>query len=241
MKAIIINAAPRMEGGLTHFILEPFMQGMRDAGADLDPAILGRLTIEPCTGCFTCYAHTPGACAHSDDMEDLVDRISAADMMILATPVYLDGMTNLAKSFVDRLVVFLDPHFTWDESGVIHPLRREFPPKLFLVSVCGYPGIFNFNPLLVHMKAMARNLHTEFAGALLRPAVFSCLMKKQYPDKVRGVMEAVRAAGRELAEKGRVSTSALENAAADICTAEELVANANAYWDQELNKRSAES
>lgn len=237
MKAIIINAAPRMEGGNTHLILEPFMQGMRDAGADLDLAILGKLAIEPCIGCFTCYAHTPGECAHSDDMESLADRISAAEMMILATPVYLDGMTNQAKAFVDRLVLFLDPHFTWDESGVIHPLRRDFPPKLFLVSVCGYPGVFNFNPLLVHMKAMARNLHSEFAGALLRPAVFSCLLKKQYPDKVREVMEAIRAAGRELAEKGRVATSLLDEAAADICTSEELVTNANAYWDREMKKR----
>jgi len=234
MRIIVINAAPRMEAGNTQMVLTPFLVGCRGKGAEVDIALLGRKTINTCVGCFNCYAETPGTCLHYDDMPALIERIRLANMMILATPIYLDGMTGLAKIFIDRLVAFLDPHFVNENQTVLHPLRWNFPSKLFLVSVCGYPGLHNFDPLLLHMQRLARNLHTDFCGALLRPAVFSVLLGKKYPDRVRAVMNAFRAAGEELVEYGKVSESTLAAAATDICSTEELVAAANAYWDREL-------
>ncbi len=236
MKAIVINAAPRMEAGNTQMILTPFLVGLRHEGAKVDIALLARKEINRCEGCFTCYAATPGECVHHDDMAALIERIRNADTMILATPIYLDGMTSLAKIFIDRLVTFLDPHFTADESGFRHPLRWKFPKRLFLVSVCGYPGIHNFDPLVLHMKRIAANLHTEFSGALLRPAVFSLLLNKKYPDKIRKVMDAGRSAGTQFVRDGKVSPETLAAAASDICSDQELMATANAYWDRELER-----
>ncbi|MEW6533094.1 MAG: flavodoxin family protein [Thermodesulfobacteriota bacterium] len=238
MKVIVINAAPRMETGNTQVILTPFLVGMRDQEAQVDVVVLGRKKIKPCIGCFTCYAQTPGVCIHHDDMPALSERIRASDALVLATPVYLDGMTNLAKAFVDRLVTFLDPHFVDHGGGLRHPLRWQFPKKLFLVSICGYPGLHNFDPLMLHMTRIAIGLHTEFMGALLRPAVFSCLMTKKYPERVKGVMDAIRATGEEFARNGKVSRETFEAAAADICTVEELREIANAYWDRELDRHS---
>lgn len=236
MRVIVINAAPRMEAGNTQMLLTPFLVGMRHEGAEVDIALLARKDIKRCTGCFTCYAKTPGVCIHSDAMPALIERIRSADMMVLATPIYFDGMTSLAKTFIDRLVVFLDPHFTSIPPGLVHPRRWNFPEKIFLVSVCGYPGLFNFDPLLAHMERLARNLQTDFCGALLRPAVFSVLMKSKFPDKVRGVLDAARAAGRELVQHGRVSSTTLDAVAVDICSVEELKKTANAYWDRELSQ-----
>lgn len=236
MRVLVVNAAPRMEAGNTQMILTPFMVGMRHQGAEIDIALLARKEINRCEGCFTCYAETPGECVHDDDMPPLIERIRRADVMVLATPIYLDGMTSLAKVFVDRLVPFLDPHFEEDDTGLIHPLRWNFPQKLCLVSVCGYPGLHNFDPLLFHMERIARNFHTEFCGALLRPAVFSLLLGKKYPDRIREVMDAVRSAGREMVDHGKISADTREAVAKDICSNQELMATANAYWDKLLDK-----
>ena len=236
MKIIVIHAAPRMETGNTQVILNPFLVGLRQEGARVDIAFLGKKDIKRCIGCFTCYAATPGKCVHDDDMPSLQERVRDADAMVLATPVYLDGMTSLAKTFLDRMVVFLDPHFTTDDVGVIHPLRWKFPKSIFLVSVCGYPGLHNFDPLLMHVRNVARNFHSEFAGALLRPAIFSILLAKKYPERVNRVIDAVRESGVQLAKSGTVSEQTLRIAAEDICPPEELVTMANAYWDRELNR-----
>jgi multimeric flavodoxin WrbA len=240
MKVIVINAAPRMEAGNTQIVLTPFLVGLRHEGTKVDVALLNRKTIERCIGCFTCYAQTPGECIHADDMPALIERIRAADLMVLATPVYIDGMTALAKTFLDRLVSCVDPHFVEEDGIVLHPLRWKFPKKIFVVSVCGYPGLRNFDPLLLHMERFAQNFHAEFVGALLRPAVFSVLMARKYPDRVREVLDAMRGAGEELATKGTVSKKTLDAAASDICTTEELVETANAYWDRELAKSGKE-
>jgi len=234
MKIIAINAAPRMGAGNTQAVLTPFLVGCRNKGAEVDIALLGKKKINTCVGCFNCYAETPGTCTQSDDMEALIERIRVADMMVLATPIYLDGMTGLAKTFTDRLVTFLDPHFVIEENIVVHPLRWKFPEKLLLLSVCGYPGLHNFEPLVLHMERLARNFHTDFCGAVLRPGAYSLLLRKKYPERVKDVVDAVRTAGEEVVQFGRVSEATLKAAAADICSTEELVAMANSYWDREL-------
>lgn len=40
--------------------------------------------------------------------------------------------------------------------------------KMVLVSNCGFWEMDNFDPLLVHLKALCRNAEAEFVGALLR-------------------------------------------------------------------------
>uniref|UniRef100_A0A7C4EU52 Flavodoxin family protein n=1 Tax=Desulfomonile tiedjei TaxID=2358 RepID=A0A7C4EU52_9BACT len=236
MKILSINASPRMEAGNTQLVLTPFLVGARSKGAEIDVAYLGRKDIKRCIGCFTCYAKTPGVCVHSDDMPKLIERIRSADMLVLGTPIYLDGMTALAKTFIDRLVVFLDPHFITDAQGFVHPLRWNFPARIFLVSVCGYPGLHNFEPLVTHMERFARNLHSHFCGSLLRPAIFSMQLTKKYPDRIHRVMDAIRTAGEELVQAGSVSDATLRAASQDICAPEELLSIANKYWDRELEK-----
>jgi multimeric flavodoxin WrbA len=236
MKVIVINAAPRMETGNTQVVLNPFLVGLRQEGTQLDIVLLGKKNIKRCAGCFTCYVKTPGKCVHEDDMPALVERVRNADVLLLATPIYLDSMTSLAKTFIDRLVVFLDPHFTTDDQGFVHPLRWKFPGKMLLVSVCGYPGLYNFDPLLLHMERIARNFHSEFSGALLRPAIFSLLLTRKYPDRVGRVIDAIREAGAEFAKSGRMSADTLNTVAEDICSQQELMETANAYWDRELSR-----
>ncbi|MFA6222237.1 MAG: flavodoxin family protein [Desulfomonilaceae bacterium] len=238
MKILVVNASPRMESGNTQIILTPFLIGAKEGGASVDIANLARKKITPCIGCFSCYAKTPGKCIHDDEMRLLSERVKAADMLVLATPVYIDGMPALAKKFIDRLVTFMDPHFVTDGARVSHSLRWKFPKKMFLISVCGFPGLRNFDPLVLHFERICENFHSEFGGALLRPAIFSVLFTKKYPEKVKAVLDAVRLAGFELLTNGSVSTKTSEDASKDICSSEELIRTANSYWDRELAQTS---
>ncbi len=238
MKILVVNASPRMESGNTQVILTPFLVGAKEGGASVEIAHLARKKINPCIGCFSCYAKTPGKCIHDDEMKLLSERVKAADMLVLATPVYIDGMPALAKIFIDRLVTFMDPHFVIEGERVSHPLRWKFPKKMFLLSVCGFPGLSNFDPLVLHFKRICENFHSEFSGALLRPAIFSVLLTKKYPDKVKAVLDAVRSVGFELLTNGIVSDKTSKDASRDICSSEELIRTANAYWDRELAQSS---
>jgi len=239
MNVTVVNGSPRGEAGNTQALLTPFLIGVKESAAKVEIINLARKKIRTCTGCFTCYAKTPGICIHDDDMASIQEKLTSSDLLVMATPIYLDGMTGLCKVFVDRLVTFLDPHFSLGRHGVYHPLRKKFPGKMFLVSVCGYPGLKNFLPLVEHFRKICLNMSSEYAGALLRPAAFSLLLGKKYPESIKLVMDAARKTGKDLVEKGQVDQGTLDLAAQDICTTNELVQTANSYWDRELSRKTS--
>ncbi len=237
MNVLVINGSPRMEAGNTQAILTPFMIGMREAGAKIEIIKLASKKIQSCKGCFTCYSRTPGICVLDDEMLSVEEKLKGSDLCVIATPLYLDGMTGLCKNFVDRLVTFLDPHFSVDGNRVYHPLRKSFPGRMFLLSVCGYPGLSNFEPLVEHFKRICLNMSSEFSGALLRPAAFSLLMGKKYPERLRQVLDAARTIGKTLIETGHINEDLFKVVAQDICPTSELLQMANAYWDRELSPK----
>jgi hypothetical protein len=72
---------------------------------------LYRLKINPCLGCFSCWSSTPGECVQDDDMRPLLAEVARSDLLVLATPVYVDGMTGPTKTFLDRLIPLLRGRF----------------------------------------------------------------------------------------------------------------------------------
>jgi multimeric flavodoxin WrbA len=89
-KAVAINGSPRMEKGNTALILTPFIQGMMDAGAGVELLYASRLEVKPCScGVMYCWDELPGECCIQDDMQSLYPRLKQADVLVLATPVYI--------------------------------------------------------------------------------------------------------------------------------------------------------
>lgn len=109
MKAIAINASPKMEKGNTAAILTPFLEGLREAGADVELFCTKEMEIRPCLGDLACWVKTPGTCCRKDDMQALLGKLAQADLWVLATPVYVDGMAGPLKNLVDRLIPMIYP------------------------------------------------------------------------------------------------------------------------------------
>ena len=68
----------------------------------------------------------------------------------------------------------------------------------------------NFNPLLVHMKAVSKNIGCEFAGALLRPHRPALKGMMEMGRPVDDIFEAANEAGRQLVEDSKISAETLK-------------------------------
>jgi multimeric flavodoxin WrbA len=68
MKALAINSSPNKGKGNTALILKPFLEGMKEAGAEVELYHTSDLKINPCQGDLSCWLRTPGECIHNDDM-----------------------------------------------------------------------------------------------------------------------------------------------------------------------------
>jgi multimeric flavodoxin WrbA len=104
-KVLIVMASPRARGNST-MLAEEAARGAADAGAEVRPVHLAKMTFGPCLACEACRKPGAEGCVRDDDLKALNADIKAADALLIATPVYWFTMSGQAKLFMDRLYVF---------------------------------------------------------------------------------------------------------------------------------------
>ena len=199
-----------MDKGNTALILTPFIEGMKEAGAEVEIFYTKKLKIEPCDGCFTCWLKTPGVCVHKDDMAIILPKLEA-EILVFATPLYVDGMTGPMKTFLDRSVPLLQPFFELRNGHYRHPVRENVKSggTVVLIANGGFWEMDNFEPLVQHFGAYCRNANREFAGALLRPHGGS-LAPMIRAGLALDIIEAAKEAGQQLVKAGKISEKTLK-------------------------------
>ena len=236
MKVLAFNGSPRMGNGNTALILTPFLEGMKEVGAEVEFFYTKKLNINPCQGCFTCWLKTPGVCFQKDDMQMLHPKLRQADIWVLAMPLYVDGMTGPMKNLLDRLIPLVQPFIELRDGHCRHPLRQARDPgKVVLVSNAGFWEMDNFDPLLVHVRAMCKNTAMEFAGALLRPHGEALKPMMELGAPLDDVFAAAKEAGRQLVRDGEMSTETLNIVSRELLPLDMYVQMANQKFQQDLD------
>jgi len=236
MKVLAFNCSPRMDNGNTALILNPFLEGMKDVGAEVELFYTRKLNINPCHGGFTCWLKTPGKCWQKDDMQMLYPKLREADIYVFGTPVYVDGISGPMKNMLDRIIPLVQPFFELRDGHCRHMAREGCKHgKVVLVSNTGFWEMDNFDPLLVHMKAFCRNGAMEFAGALLRPHGEALRPMMKLGIALDDVFEAAKDAGRQLVRDGEMSTETLNIVSRELVPLETYVRAANETFQQALD------
>lgn len=241
MKIVAINSSPKKGQGSTALILDPFLNGMREAGADVELFYTRSLKVSPCKGDYSCWLKTPGKCIHKDDMEMLLPRLAGADVWVFATPVYFDGISGAMKNLIERMLPLVEPFFEIRDNHCRHPRREGTKSgKVVLVSSCGFWELDNFDPLLVHLKVICKNADREFAGALLRPHSSGVKRMLQEDIPIDDIFDAAKEAGRQLVTDGRMSPETLQTVSRNVVSREQFVQGANQYFQKMLNSAKKE-
>ena len=209
MKVLAINGSPHTGEGNTAMILNPFLEGMQEAGADVDLFYTRKLKIGPCNGDMSCWFVNPGTCGQKDDMQMLLPKFKEADVIVWASPVYYSGVTGPLKNLMDRQL----PLHIEGEMGS----KRQ---KIVLVSTCGAWEVSMFDPLLLQMRALYSRPEgsSDFAGALLRPMADGMkeMIKAGETRLVEGIFRAAKEAGRQLAKEGKISEELQKEVAKEL-------------------------
>ncbi|MBI5249876.1 MAG: flavodoxin family protein [Desulfomonile tiedjei] len=233
---LVVNGSPHGKKGVTYMLQRQFVRGAENAGAEVDEVFLNKKKISPCLGCFTCWIQTPGNCVIRDDQAELLEKLLWADIFVLATPVYVDGITGQSKVFLDRTVPLLKPEITFREDHCRHPSRRNKASKFAVISNCGFHEVDNFDSLVMHCRKFCLNMNAEYAGHLLRPHGPVLRYPEMMAGEIKKVLEAAEKAGEELVRQGRISHASMEAVSAEIVPKRAYVEAANFFWRQELEK-----
>lgn len=106
MKVVGVNGSGRIDGN-TAVLVNAVLRGAAEAGADTELLQLGEMEVAGCDACKACKQNQ--TCVIRDDMYRFYDIAADTDVLVLASPIYLDHITAQMKAFVDRLYCYLGP------------------------------------------------------------------------------------------------------------------------------------
>jgi hypothetical protein len=99
IRVVGIAGSPR-RGGNSETLLDRFLAGARAAGADVTKIVAAGLDVEPCVACEACWVD--GHCIASDDYQTVCEELIAADVIVLASPLYFWNVPSQVKAVIDR-------------------------------------------------------------------------------------------------------------------------------------------
>ncbi|WXG43742.1 MAG: flavodoxin family protein [Promethearchaeati archaeon SRVP18_Atabeyarchaeia-1] len=99
-KIVAFIGSPR-KGGNSELLAKELLKSAEQDGAEIEAIRLAEYSLKPCDACMVC--RKTKKCKIDDDGEKLFNKISEADGVVLATPVYFGSCSPQMKIFVDRM------------------------------------------------------------------------------------------------------------------------------------------
>lgn len=114
---IILTIIGNPHNGNTKKITDLFISEFEGNEIEVDEIVLPKDMPDLCSGCAKCILHGEEKCPHYRKIAQIIKKIEVADMIVLATPVYVMSCSAAMKALLDHLA------FMW----MIHrPNERMF-------------------------------------------------------------------------------------------------------------------
>ena len=102
MKVIGFNGSARKKGNTSVLIRKVFDE-LEAEGIETNLVNLGAQSVNGCLACMKCFENKDGHCVQTKDaLNDWLDEMTAADGIVLGTPVYYANVSGQIKCFLDR-------------------------------------------------------------------------------------------------------------------------------------------
>ncbi|MDD5475690.1 MAG: flavodoxin family protein, partial [Syntrophales bacterium] len=202
MKVLALNSSTRSDDqSKTAMMLASLVNGMREAGADVEKINLRDKKINFCVCCYRCMTTSPGSCFHKDDMSmELFPKWLESDLCVYGTPLFYHTVNAPMKAFLERTFPVCEPYLYEKEGRWHHPLRNPPPAAVFL-SVCGFPAMSAFEALSGYLKFLYGG-SSHLWAEIYRDGAEGMVSN---PRKYKEILEATQQAGRELVKNHGVS------------------------------------
>ena len=151
MNVLILSGSQR-KGGNTDLLVEAFVKGASQKH-HVEVVSVHDYKVNPCMGCNACFKNEANACVQNDDMSLIYEKMSRADMLVIASPVYFYGLSAQLQAVIDRF------H---------NPIRDTFSLKkmaLLLVGAATLPELFD--SILTQYRLCLNFFKVEDAGRVL--------------------------------------------------------------------------
>ena len=156
-----VVASPR-KGMNTDTLVDKVLEGAKSVGANTEKIYLNDLEIKPCQACAKYPA--PKFCWYEDGMAKIYTAVENADVLVIGSPAYYDGVSAQLKLVVDRSNC-LTKMITLADGKVIFKSRVKKRKRGIFIWVAD----FSRNPehALAAIKLWFKDANVELADVLI--------------------------------------------------------------------------
>ena len=155
MNVLTLMGSPRLHGN-TAELCKPFMEELKENGAEVHYVTLADKDIKPCKGCYACQeVNGEYGCCQNDDMP--VEDILWADLIVLATPIYAWYCAAPMKNVLDRHYGF--NKFYGSAEGSLWTGK-----KVAIIATHGYEGAYATDPFEMGIQRLCKHSNLEYVG-----------------------------------------------------------------------------
>ena len=140
-RILILTGSPRRNGN-TDRLAQSFAKGAEESN-QVEIVSVCDYKVNPCIGCNSCFSREGHRCFQNDDMTAIYEKLSQADILIIASPVYFYGISSQLKAIIDRLHTPLRNSFNIKKLGLIL-VGAATLPELFDAIITQYRLVLNF-------------------------------------------------------------------------------------------------
>ncbi len=201
MKVLALNGSARKNGN-SATMLKSAMEGAKAAGAAPKLINLYDLNYKGCTGCEACKlldGKSFGRCAQRDDLTPVLAEAIAADVLLMASPIYWNDVTGMLRSFIER---FWFPTLTYTkERKLLYPKRI----KVGMIFTTNAPTEYYLNYYDSLVKTSSRIIgdteyvtaadtwqfddYSKYAADMFDVAAKKCRHEEVFPQECRKAYE----------------------------------------------------
>lgn len=109
MKIVCLLGSPRKKGN-SATVTAKLAARAEELGADVETIYLNELSYKGCQACYACKTGSE-VCVIKDDLTSVLEKVKAADAVVLASAVYYGDITAQLKGFIDRTFSYLKPEY----------------------------------------------------------------------------------------------------------------------------------
>ena len=189
MRILGIMGSPRL-GGNTDLLLDAALNGAQSQGAEVEKLVIDKLNISPCREHYGCLED--GHCVIRDDMDAVYPKLLAADVIVVASPMFFYGITAQLKALIDRCQAL------WARK---HVLKQSWPGagrKGAFIAVGATKGEKLFDGSIATVRYFFKTIGVEYMEELLIRGVDQKGDIQQHPSALKDAFEL----GQRLAQNG---------------------------------------
>ena len=164
-----LAGSPRKQGN-TDTLLSVLLKAAQEEGAETEKIYLKDHHVKPCVLCEQCHQNGQKSCVLKDDFQLVVEKMVAADVIVISSPVHWIAVTTNVKLIMDRGYSLLKDSF----KNVMVLGNSLLKGKIGAMVVC-----CNSKDIKTYAEPVANSIHLfykflgiELAGTILASAGF---------------------------------------------------------------------